>query len=454
MARQTKKATVARLEVVPEPPAFEHPAGGYSDDEFAEAIEIVRHQALVLKIRSRVAALSAGLPLTLAEPTQRHEPVSLLKVRRDAREIELEEATAALRDAQAALARRGSDLSVREEVLAAGVVAGVAARAELEEAVARLAEERVAAAEQLAVLERRSLELEELGVREQASAAAERELQARAGVLESGEVALRDADVDLKRREEELARAQADLAGERGRLDVGVAALEQEAKELGGLGSDLSVREEVLAAGVVAGVAARAELEEAVARLAEERVAAAEQLAVLERRSLELEELGVREQASAAAERELQARAGVLESGEVALRDADVDLKRREEELARAQADLAGERGRLDVGVAALEQEAKELGGLGSDLSVREEVLAAGVVRVLRRGLSLRRRLRGLRRGGWLRLSSWRCSSGVRWSWRSWVCVSRLRLRLSVSCRLGQVCWSPARWRCAMRTWI
>ena len=133
----------------------------------------------------------------------------------------------------------------------------------------------------------------------------------RAGVR--GEVALRDADVDLKRRrEEELARAQADLAGERLRSDVGVAALEQEAKELGGLGSDLSVREEVLAAGVVAGVAARAELEEAVARLAEERVAAAEQLAVLERRSLELEELGVREQASAAAQKAvLQARAGV-----------------------------------------------------------------------------------------------------------------------------------------------
>src|SRR5438552_16831659 len=100
MARNAKRAT--RLEAVPELPAVAPPAGGYSHDEFMAAVDIVRHQALVLQVRSRIAASAAGLPVRTPA-----EPVSLVTVRREARDVELEEASAVLRDAQAALDRRG-----------------------------------------------------------------------------------------------------------------------------------------------------------------------------------------------------------------------------------------------------------------------------------------------------------------------------------------------------------
>src|SRR4051812_34411564 len=97
MRRRTKNAAV-RLEAVPEPPVSKHPPGGYDERTIAEALEVVRHQTRVLEIRSRVAAASGGLA-----PIRPPALASVASLGRAAREIELEEATAAIRDAQAAL---------------------------------------------------------------------------------------------------------------------------------------------------------------------------------------------------------------------------------------------------------------------------------------------------------------------------------------------------------------
>ena len=161
-----------------EPPAAGRPVGGYSEAELTKAFEVIRHQAMILRARSRVAAAALGVPPEEFEP----EPPRLRAVGSDARQLELEAEAAALRDTQAALDQRAKDLAAREETIARAQADVDAARHEL--------------AKQLSVLEgqaedaeatRRRYErlYEELAPRDAAMAVRERELAQLAARLDA-----------------------------------------------------------------------------------------------------------------------------------------------------------------------------------------------------------------------------------------------------------------------------
>jgi chromosome segregation ATPase len=107
MARRTKPAAGASVPVEAEPaPLGGRPVEGYSEAELTKAFEVVRHQAMILRVRSRIAAAALGMPQEECEP----EPLRFRAVGDDARQVELDAEAAALRDAQTALDRRTARL--------------------------------------------------------------------------------------------------------------------------------------------------------------------------------------------------------------------------------------------------------------------------------------------------------------------------------------------------------
>src|SRR5690242_1730455 len=99
MARRIKPAAMAS--VSEGLPAAGRPVDGYAEAELTKAFEVIRHQAMVLKARSRVAAAALGVTPEELEP----QPPLLRVVGSDER-------------AQAALDQREEDLAAREETLA------------------------------------------------------------------------------------------------------------------------------------------------------------------------------------------------------------------------------------------------------------------------------------------------------------------------------------------------
>ena len=116
MARRIKPAAATPIFDASESrqSAAGRPAGGYSEAEVTQAFEVIRHQASVLRVRSRVAAAALGVPPEQMVP----EPVRLRAVEGDARPVDLEVEAAAVRDAQIALDRRAEDLAAREAATA------------------------------------------------------------------------------------------------------------------------------------------------------------------------------------------------------------------------------------------------------------------------------------------------------------------------------------------------
>src|SRR5262249_2213013 len=112
MGRRAKRG-VARLEVVAPPPAPRHPPGGDDERSFNAGPEIVRHQAGVLAVRSRVAAAAGGLaPTRAAEPAPERAPEAPEGEREELAEARarLAERTEALAQAEAALTNRIAEL--------------------------------------------------------------------------------------------------------------------------------------------------------------------------------------------------------------------------------------------------------------------------------------------------------------------------------------------------------
>src|ERR671931_402850 len=157
MARRTKPAAVASAPPVAdsEPPAAGPAPAGYSESELTKAFEIIRRHAMVLRVRSRVAAAALGVPPDEFEA----EPPRLRAVDGDARHVELESDTAALRDAQAALDRRAVELGAREERIASTQLELDAARHELAQLAARLGKAEADLARSTSELEHERVEL-------------------------------------------------------------------------------------------------------------------------------------------------------------------------------------------------------------------------------------------------------------------------------------------------------
>src|SRR5689334_7983714 len=138
----------AKLAVVPSPaPAPNRPPAGYDARTVAEAAEILRHQTLVLGVRSRVAAAAGGLP-----PVASHEPAPPQP------EAVLEPLLGELRALRERLDGRGA--KGRERELAAREAAVEKRARQLAKAEEALAREQSRAAERERALQERTAELD------------------------------------------------------------------------------------------------------------------------------------------------------------------------------------------------------------------------------------------------------------------------------------------------------
>lgn len=349
MARRIKPATVASVS-----DAARRPVDGYSEAELTKAFEVLRHQAMVLKARSRVAAAALGVTPEELEP----EPPRLRVVGSDGRHVELDVEAAALRDAQAALDQRAADLDAARRELAS--------QRSVVERQAHDAEATRRRYEQLH---------EELAARDAATAVRERELADLAAQIDADAAALDQRAADLDEARHELATQRS--AVERQAHDA-EAKLDEERRELGARRGDLEKRVasvdaerqrvELLSVEVAH---ARSTLDEAESELARRMAGVERERAELDAQHRELVEL--QKDVTKRVEEQLAS----VERDRQALKDAEHDAHERalvrERELATAEAAVVQREAAVEREMGHLDELRKQL---ADDRASAEALLA------------------------------------------------------------------------------
>lgn len=346
MALRRAKHAVALAAVPPPAPAPTRPAAGYDARTVAEAAEILRHQALVLGVRSRVAAAAGGLA-PIAEPAQAALPEpdddaarsvdQELRAVREALEnlqapvavdfapvlAELRELAGRLDDQARPVAQELRKLGDGLDQLQARQALPVAVDfapvlAELHELAGRL-DERAALDREQAALDKQASQLAKseestarlqsrLDEREQALRRAEKELAAREAALESESRRLAKTDESTARLQRELAEREQ--------------ALEQRRDDLRRAEKELRNRDQ---------------LDERNAKARERELAARE--SALDKRA---SRLAKDEESTAQLQRQ-------VDEAERALRQRTAELEQRSEDLRRAEQALLKARDQIDA---------------------------------------------------------------------------------------------------------